>query len=126
MTEAGASASTPAFSDKELEVSHRVLAVLALAFGLGLSACGSGGDANTVRVCKVLTERAAALKAEGHKGMPAQLNVLSALVEEFEADPEKLRDVRAKADDATKAACPEARTAILEATGMGSLGELLS
>jgi len=94
--------------------------------GFALTACGgSAADPNIARVCKVLTAVAAADTDPKADPDTVQMHVVMGLANEFEDDLPYLGSLVSKADTATDAACPQARTAIMALTGKDSLGAVM-
>lgn len=92
--------------------------------GLLLSAQSlAAGDPLAADLCPLLDTLAPQVAGYAPEGAQAQL--VMAIAEKYDADPEKLREVRAGIDEATLAGCPEARAALLETLEMGSLAEAL-
>ena len=102
----------------------RALASLVLAgAAFALSACGgAASDPLTPIVCKAMGE--AVDKAKTEKPDPATMQMWVVMGIANAAGDEHIRDLGkfvSKSDEATEAACPEARKAVLELTGKPSL-----
>ena len=108
-------------SSRLVQLSRGTAVLIFLLGGNGSFAADATIGASACAVLKAVLPQVKGFKPEG-----ARAQLVMAVGEKFDYDPNRLRTVRAEVDSATSASCPKEREAWLSILRMKSLREALS